>query len=103
MTESQRFSNLRAIANDRANEIISLLEKNKLWVELFSVDVYSEFSYAILVEIDGDWKHDHLYADNLVKKEFTDKGLIRISEVEFDDEDYSGDDYKSVHSYKFVF
>lgn len=46
------------------------------------------------VEITGDWKHDHIHADNVIKKLF---GAIPISE-DVTQEDGT-DFYSSIHTY----
>lgn len=68
-----------------------------VWVE----SVYSNYDkdrniLEISVEIDGDWKHDHLYADNLMGNYFgTD--LSGIGEDILEESD--NDSYYSCHTY----
>lgn len=78
-------------------QIDKYLSDNKVWVE----SVYSDYDkdrniLEISVEIDGDWKHDHLYADNLMGNYFgTD--LSGIGEDILEESD--NDSYYSCHTY----
>ena len=49
--------------------------------------------------IDGDWKHDHLYADELVKRLYGAKATVCDEE---EVEDTGSDWYSSVHVYSIV-
>ena len=78
-------------------EISKYLSDNKVWVE----SVYSDYdkddnTVEISVEIDGDWKHDHLRADYLMDKYFSDD-LKRTREDILEESD--NDSYYSCHTY----
>lgn len=56
---------------------------------------------TIELEIEGDWKHDHLYCDRIVEKEFCrDNDFIITHEDEEEVGDSQSDSYKSIHTYK---
>ena len=78
-------------------EISKYLSDNKVWVE----SVYSDYdkdtnTVGISVEVDGDWKHDHLLADYLMSDYFSDD-LIQTGEDVLEDSD--DDSYESRHIY----
>ncbi len=78
-------------------DIDKYLSDNKVWVE----SVYSEYDkdknvVEISVEIDGDWKHDHLRADYLMNKYFS-EDLEESGETEIGESD--DDSYYSLHTY----
>lgn len=78
-------------------DIDKYLSDNKVWVE----SVYSDYdkddnTVEISVEIDGDWKHDHLRADYLMDKYFSDD-LKRTGEDILEESD--NDSYYSCHTY----
>ena len=73
------------------------LSDNHVWV----VAVYSDCDkdknvLDISVEIDGDWKHDHLRADYLMSDYFS-NDLVRTGEDMLDESD--DDSYESRHVY----
>jgi hypothetical protein len=55
------------------------------------------------IVIDGDWKHDHLYCDNLVSKAATKLGYPVVKEWEesLSPADEGDDSYASIHFYDF--
>jgi hypothetical protein len=80
-----------------SSEIFNYLSDNKVWVE----SVYSDYdkddnTVGISVEIDGDWKHDHLQADYLMYKYFS--GDLKES-GETDIQESDDDSYYSCHTY----
>ena len=50
-------------------------------------------------EIDGDWKHDHLFADYLVEEWCKEKGFVLIKSTEEVTRDSESDDYGAYHEY----
>ena len=78
-------------------DIDKYLSDNKVWVE----SVYSDYDkdkniVEISVEVDGDWKHDHLRADYLMNKYFS-EDLEESGETEIGESD--DDSYYSLHTY----
>lgn len=75
-------------------------------LELFLRDKHFSFEFdvprddTLVIDIEGDWKHDHLYLDTLVRDFFADKGLTVISYSYVTEEDGS-DYYRANHCYKF--
>ena len=58
---------------DLAEEMINYLNKNGVsWVDLYTVNDDGPLS-SITLEIDGDWKHDHLRANYLLKQKYGDR------------------------------
>lgn len=79
------------------SNIDKYLSDNRVWVE----SVYSDYdkddnTVGISVEIDGDWKHDHLNADYLMYKYFS-GDLKESGETEIQESD--DDSYYSIHTY----
>lgn len=73
------------------------LSDNHVWTEV----VYSDYDkdkniVEISVEIEGDWKHDHLRADYLMSDYFSDD-LVQTVEGVLEDSD--NDSYYSCHIY----
>lgn len=80
-----------------SSEIFNYLFDNKVWVG----SVYSDYiedtnTVEVSVEIEGDWKHDHLRADYLMNDYFSDD-LVQTSEDVLEDSD--NDSYESRHIY----
>lgn len=78
-------------------EISKYLSDNKVWIE----SVYSDYDkdrniVEVSVEVDGDWKHDHLQADYLMNKYFS-EDLEESGETEIGESD--DDSYYSLHTY----
>lgn len=82
---------------DTWEQLEKLLSDSHIWYDIDHSKQYGSF-FVIAVQIEGDWKHDHWYADELVKKEFGNR-LVNIDEYEIGDshEDY----YVAVHEYMF--
>ena len=91
------------VVQDRAAEIImdveNLLLDNDICAEFVSSQVsgaLSMFPYVtVSFDIEGDWKHTHLFADELVKQNFDVSFCREIDEYSEDDSDY----YTSTHQY----
>ena len=80
-----------------SSEIFNYLFDNKVWVD----SVYSDYikdtnTVEVSVEIEGDWKHDHLLADYLMSDYFSDD-LVQTGEDVLEDSD--DDSYESRHIY----
>lgn len=89
-----------------ANKIVKLLKNNGIHAELFDVKTYKDRTYAVEVEVMGNWE-DHDYADMLVENNFD---VINIQQLSIEDgtsiydvygEDW--DDYASIHRYEFEY
>lgn len=82
---------------DLAMEIVNLLERENIsGVELWDYKPYGDDMPVaeISIEIDGDWKHDHLRADYLVKENFV---VFKIETRELED---TGSDWgPELHTY----
>lgn len=81
---------------DLAYAIEKLLHDNNICgVELYDYKQYNDLPVAVIgIEIDGDWKHDHLRADYLVKENFT---VFKVDTVSL--EDTGGDWGPELHNY----
>ena len=58
---------------DLAEEIVNYLDDNGISrVELYNYKIYQPIDRIAVIDvyIDGDWKHDHLRADWLVKEKY---------------------------------
>ena len=82
---------------------------DKLWDYFHENDFYPEDIYqtseGFIVDIDGDWKHDHLYANVLLKKFLDDnniKAVIDTIPVEDSDNDSYDDSYYGHHVVKIL-
>lgn len=89
-------SDMQSIYN-LADAVVRLLDDNDIsGVELYNCERYEPIPNiaVISVYIDGDWKHDHLRADYLVKENFT---VIRSDSYATED---TGSDWgPEVHTY----
>ena len=98
------------------SDIISKIEKELQKNTIYDADIYSDDKYfgyeddsnvtSICVTIyNGDWKHEHLYVDRLIKQIAEDNGLelenLGDTVFEKDGEDIS-DTYTATHNYLFT-
>jgi len=89
---------------DYRDELQKYIDKETGRPQTFFVD--ETFDDRLVISINwGDWKHEHGYADYLVKKFFMDKGLGIEVEEEITDEDgsdtYSADHYYDINDVSF--
>ena len=83
---------------DYREELQTYLDKETGRPQKFFVD--ATFDGRLVISIHwGDWKHEHNYADFLVRKFFIDKGLGIETDVDVTDEDGS-DTYSAEHYYQ---
>ena len=79
--------------------IEKLLNDHDLWVENIWRDDETETTpMMIRYEIDGDWKHDHLYSEYLIENYLKEKGYFATrggEDVTFED---GSDWYKAIHT-----
>ena len=76
--------------NEIENDILRITKENGMYCE-WGVDPDG----TVMIEIDwGDWKHDHLYTDYIMKQ-----NGYRLTDECVTDEDGS-DTYSSIHYYK---
>ena len=79
------------------DEIVNYLDKNNIsHVELYNYSIYAPIDRigVIGIYIDGDWKHDHLRADWLVKEKYH---PIKVENASL--EDTGGDWGPELHTY----
>lgn len=77
---------------NKEKEINDYLESNKLWCGYIS---YNNANNSVSIEIiDGDWKHDHLRCDFLMRN----LDYSKLDEVITEDD--GSDVYSSVHYYE---
>lgn len=83
-------------------EIEKILKDHDLWPEEIWDEVCEDGAYnkvkVLKYEIEGDWKHDHLYSVYLVGDHLDKKGIkyTHIENVTYQD---GSDWYKAVHVY----
>ena len=81
-------------------ELNKLFEDNSLYVDNCYFEDNGDF-LSLVVTIDGDWKHDHLFADMLIRK-FAENNGFAIVDVDNEVEAGSdSDNYRATHYYKF--
>ncbi len=82
--------------NDLTKSIYDTLEDNGIYPE--DAYIWNYTTYAQLqVTISGDWKHDHLFAEDLIEDVVNSKGY-KITNTEEDvTEDNGSDSYTSIH------
>jgi hypothetical protein len=79
-------------------DIDKLIQDSRIWAEV-GIDPSSN---TIEVEITwGDWKHDHLYCDWLIK-DYLNERSIRCIKSEIITEENGSDSYSSIHCYYIV-
>lgn len=85
--------------NELVNAIEKMLNDHELWVEeIWSDDETENMPMIIRYEIDGDWKHDHLYSEYLIENYLKEKGYFATrggEDVTFED---GSDWYKAIHT-----
>ena len=82
---------------DTLEEIGLMFQDAHLWAEPYGMKPYMN-TFEVSFEIDGDWKHDHLYADKLVKDRY---GKKLISTISVENGQSDSDDYSAIHTYEF--
>lgn len=85
------------------DKIMSVANDNGLYPELYAVSDVEETEAGDTVDIsfviDGDWKHEHLFFNNLVNKEFGEF----VNNIEEDDiDDSESDTYSSIHTISMI-
>ena len=84
-------------AAELGDEIVNYLHDNNIsQVELYNYSIYEPIDRiaVIGIYIDGDWKHDHLRADYLVKEKYA---VVRSDAVSLED---TGSDWgPELHTY----
>ena len=99
-----KASSALADAKEKSNKIAATIESmfldNDIIAELLEVkterfDNYKATQATISFEIEGDWRHAHEFADNLVREAY---GVY--SEVTEDDGAYEDDYYTAIHTYR---
>lgn len=75
--------------NNKINTIIDECKKNHIWAE-YEDDSIGEILNCVSFRITGDWKHEHLAFEYLVRSLFD--GVYKICESDIDN---TGDDYYS--------
>ena len=79
------------------------LNDNEIWVEdiWFEQNELQPNYLNLTISVDGDWKHDHLFCDNIVER-FAERNNFKIlSEDEQVTKDTGRDDYPAIHFYVF--
>lgn len=86
-----------------AEELVQYINDNGVWsAEIYEVDTPTPPLGEIKLEIDGDWKHDHLYSQTLAEEFFNEKGII-FNFLGEDVLEHTGDDsYPAVHTYMII-
>ncbi len=76
------------------NNIAHILQQNHIMAEVEHIG-----TDTIQVKINGDWKHDHLTADNLVRDYLRSRGeYFTANKIEHENSDES-DCYTAIHEY----
>lgn len=79
------------------DEFIEKVEQALIDAGVWATAYWSEpYSYTIKVEVDGDWKHDHLRTNWILFEQF---GLAFCGEYVTDED--GSDCYASIHTYEF--
>lgn len=86
--------------NELADSIEKTLSDNHIfaYVDIDDVDNYTA-TFAIEID-DGDWKHEHIRADHIVKhfaEESKNIDIVKIGETTIGDSE--SDTYSSIHKY----
>ena len=80
--------------NELIRELQQIFDQHRLWVE----EIWEDQPRVIKYEIRGDWKHDHLYSDCLVRDYLTARNIPFYKMERVTEEDGS-DWYRSIHIY----
>ncbi len=84
---------------DLANQIVNLIDRSVNVEGLEDVEA-GVGSSSFTLRIRGDWKHDHLRADYLIRNYFADNDAWRLTDIEEDTVEEDGSDwYVADHTY----
>ena len=86
------------------NKLLTKLNSEYIYPDYFLLKQFADNKIFLELEIDGDWKHDHLYCEHLVKN-FCEENNIEILSVEeevyHEEEETSySDDYAALHTWE---
>lgn len=86
------------------NKLLTKLNSEYIYPDYFLLKQFADNKIFLELEIDGDWKHDHLYCEHLVKN-FCEENNIEILSAEekvyHEEEETSyGDDYAALHTWE---
>ena len=76
-------------------ELYNKLMDNKIYPEEGSFSLSNEADLSLDLYIDGDWKHDHIFCDNIVKKFCEDNDLEIVKQHEEEVSQDGTDSYQS--------
>ena len=83
-----------------AEKVYEFLKDNDIWVDIYD---YKPDSGEFSLEINGDWKHDHLRAEWLIEEELKEVDGFRIEKMgSYPLEDSGDDSYRGVHQYRII-
>lgn len=86
------------------DKLLAKLNSEYIYPESFSLEQFADNKIFLELEIDGDWKHDHLYCEQLVKNfcEENDIEIIGVEEKVYHEEDETSysDDYMALHAWE---
>lgn len=81
-------------------ELYNKLMANKIYPEDGTFSLSNEADLSLDLYIDGDWKHDHIFCDNIVKEFCEDNDLEIIKEYEDEVSQDGTDSYQSWHHWE---
>lgn len=84
------------------NELYKILTDEDIYPNSLSVEASQDkiSDIEINIDINGDWKHDHLYCDNLVEDFLRRKKFILTHSSEEVVGDSETDSFESIHTYR---
>ena len=101
-----RESNLPDWQDTIIDEVYNVLKNNRIYAEVYDDYDFSgnDNSFVLCVEIDdGDWKHDHRTADNVIVNLLDNYDNIEVTNLGEDITNEDGSDtYSSIHKYHII-
>lgn len=86
------------------NKLLTKLNSEYIYPDYFLLKQFADNKIFLELEIDGDWKHDHLYCEHLVKNFCAENNIEILSaeeKVYHEEEETSySDDYAALHTWE---
>lgn len=79
--------------NNTLNQLCDVIEKFLYENKIYNYEAVYESNGHIVIDVDGDWKHDHLFIKNLIQDNFPYLTYIYTDSKDTSDDCYFGSQY----------
>lgn len=83
--------------NDIARQVEAVLDAQHIWYESVEVNPADDNFVEVIVDVDGDWKHDHISCNIVMGRNFD--VADQYSENHPNGDEYESDNYAAYHHY----